>query len=415
MTEDTGCLGGQLPAAWWRDPEIIQRELAAHGTLRDAARAHGINPSTVSSSWSKLSLPSLPRGPRAAAVAAAVGEPVSEVETLRARNRELEQALRKTRVGEIQAERLLDTIRTSIRAVEPRFKPPKIRSSRVDEEEAALLFSDTHASEVVRAEETLGMNAYDWDVMLDRMTRLQASMLSHLTHFSAPVRTLHLWCLGDMLSGDIHEELAKTNDRPGAQAAVDFGHELARFIEALVPHFEKIKVAGVPGNHPRATKKPSAKEAHNNGDWIAYKVCEALMGRHPSVSFQFPKAAYATVTVAERWRVLLMHGDGIRSSMPGVPWGGVVRRITVLEQQFAAAKQPIDYVCLGHFHTANALDGVGVETFLNGNVKGLDEYSLKQFGSGRRPAQRLITFHRKHGVTGMRWLNLTDHEPAAAA
>ncbi len=344
------------------------------------------------------------------------GEAVSETEMLRARNRELEKAVRQARTGEVETERLVSAIGDAVKAADPRYRPLAARKVKdAGEEEAALLFSDTHASEVVKAEQTLGMNVYGWDEMLERMARLQASMLSHLGHFSSPVRTLHLWCLGDMLSGDVHDELTATNDRPGAQAAVDFGHELARFIEELVPHFERIKVAGVPGNHPRASKKPSAKDAHNNGDWIAYKVAETRLAGYPSVSCNFPHAAYATVTVADRWRVLLMHGDGIRSSMPGVPWGGVVRRVTTLEQQFSAAKQPIDYVCLGHFHTANALDGVGVEVFLNGSVKGLDEYSLKQFGSGRRPAQRLLTFHPKRGVTGMRWLNLVDHLPASLA
>lgn len=101
--------------------------------------------------------------------------------------------------------------------------------------------------------------------------------------------------------------------------------------------------------------------------------------------------------------------------MPGVPWGGVVRRITVLEQQFAAAKQPIDYVCLGHFHALNTLEGVGARTLMNGSVKGLDEYSMKQFGSGRSPSQLLATFHEKRGLTGTRIIDLIDKQPAQVA
>jgi transposase-like protein len=399
---------------FYRDRDRLLAEVERHGSVANAARAHGFSPNTVQRAWSNTHrLPRLPPGPRPkVSVPDDPSEEVSQEEILRARVVELERALRQTRTGDVHQARLIEAITSAVKVAAPRFKPAARRRAKGDEEEAALLLSDTHASEVVKAEQTLGMNAYDWDVMLHRLARLQTSMLSHLAHFSAPVRRLHLWCLGDMLSGDIHEELSATNDRPGAQAAVDFGHELARFVEELVPEFEEIVIAGVPGNHPRATKKQQAKDAHNNGDWVAYKVAEALLAKYPSVACSFPPASYAVAAVAERWRVLLMHGDGIRSTMPGVPWGGVVRRVTVLEQQFAAAKQPLDYVCMGHFHTANALDGVGIETFLNGSVKGLDEYSLKAFGSGRRPQQRLLTFHPKHGVTGMRWLNLTDHEPA---
>ena len=108
-----------------------------------------------------------------------------------------------------------------------------------------------------------------------------------------------------------------------------------------------------------------------------------------------------------------MHGDGIRSTMPGVPWGGVVRRVTVLESQFTAARQPLDYIALGHFHTQNALDGVATKTFTNGSVKGADEYSLKQFGSGRPAAQSLLSFHPKRGWTGNYAVELQSRQPGS--
>lgn len=38
VAEDTGCLGDQLPERWYRDPDLLQRERAAHGTLRVSTR-----------------------------------------------------------------------------------------------------------------------------------------------------------------------------------------------------------------------------------------------------------------------------------------------------------------------------------------------------------------------------------------
>jgi len=76
---------------------------------------------------------------------------------------------------------------------------------------------------------------------------------------------------------------------------------------------------------------------------------------------------------------------------------------------------PIDYFCLGHFHAANALDGIGSKVFMNGSLKGVDEFSLKQFGSGHHPSQLLLTFHEKYGVTGTQYLDLEDVEPAGLA
>ena len=346
-----------------------------------------------------------------------LGEGVSREAMLEQEVAELRRSQRRLHQGSVMEERILARLEDGISAAKPRYSPLAIPKSqrKTDQHEFVLLFSDTHASEVVSHEETLGMNEYDWDIMLGRMARMQRSVLSYQAHRPYPVKKLNVFMLGDMLSGDIHHELAVTNDRSTEEAAVQFGLDSATWLEEFIPHFPEIHVAGVPGNHPRKTQKPQSKQAFNNGDWTSYNVAQTYLRQNPSITWNIARAAYATAIVAERWRMLLMHGDGIRSTMPGVPWGGVVRRVTTLEQQFAKARQPLDYVALGHFHTANALDGVGVKTFLNGSVKGLDEYSLKQFGSGRPPSQLLLTFHPKQGVTDVSYIDLVDPAPMAVA
>lgn len=424
MSAVTDCLGDRLPDRWWRmkgpcpcgaDHLIIQHEYAVHGSNAAAARAHGTAAENVTAAWSGVHhLPRLKTG-YAAKERRKVGEPVDETETLRARVRELEGHLKKVREGEVAEERVVQRLEAAIekgglvRTSFTRVAKPRKEADT----ELALLLSDTHASEVVRLEETEGMNAYDWTTMTDRLRRLVQGVLSHREHHADPITRLHVWALGDMLSGDIHDELAITNDRPTAEAVVDFAVVFADLLEELAGHFEHIEVRGVPGNHPRASKKPAAKQAHNNADWLTYRMTEALLAKHPRIQFKFKRGGYQVTEVADRWRVLLMHGDGIRTTMPGVPWGGVVRRITTLEQQFSKAKQPLDYCVLGHFHTANQLDGVGARTFLNGSVKGLDEWSLKQFGSGRDASQLLLAFSRRRGWTGTYPIDLQDAVPAS--
>lgn len=402
-------------------PDELVGLVREHGGLVAVARHLGIARTTLDSHVREMGLRErcleAAREHRGASVVRpAVGETVSELEILRQRNQELERQARRVREGEVADERIVQRLEEALGHLKPhRFKPAKRRSRQQAPHEMALLFSDTHAYEVVNPSETLGMNEYNREILLRRMERLQAGVLSYLDHRPYPVSKLHVWMLGDMLSGDIHDELAQTNELPHEEATVQFALDCAEWLEGFVPHFEHISVAGVPGNHPRRAKKPTAKMAHNNSDWTAYQMMQVYHRGNPAFSWQLPKAAFCVVDVAERWKTLLMHGDGIRSTMPGVPWGGVVRRITTLEQQFAKAKQPIDYVCLGHFHTANALDGVGVKTFMNGSVKGLDEYSMKQFGSGRAPSQVLLTFHRDHGVSDVSYLDLEDVQPASIA
>jgi hypothetical protein len=173
-----------------------------------------------------------------------------------------------------------------------------------------------------------------------------------------------------------------------------------------------MNVAGVPGNHPRASKKPSAKLAHNNGDWLSYKMIEALLRNDPNYRFDFQRGGMNTQTVADRYRMLLMHGDGIRSSMPGVPWGGVTRRIISLEAQMTKARKPLDYVAMGHWHSPQSLSGIQSRTWINSSVKGPDEYSIKQFGQGHDASQTLLLFHPGRGHTGTFPLDLVEGQPA---
>lgn len=410
-------------APWYRDKAALQSAVDAAGSWAELSRQTGVPRSTLTDSAHALGVRLAVRRPAAPEIKPA--EPVDEV--LKRENRQLKAQVKKLAEGEHDAERVVRRLEKAVAELGPQFGPIDFKPTRAGSDRTAqdlvLLFSDTHASEVVSLEETRGINEYDWDVMLRRMARISEGVLSHAQHYTFKIRRFHVHLLGDMLSGDIHDELAITNDRPTAEAVVQFAYDTAVWLrdlvekmidaEVLIQAEPAVVLAGVPGNHPRASKKPQAKQAHNNADWLYYKLLQALLEWDPLFAFDFPRGSYNVQWICDRYRALLMHGDGIRTTMPGVPWGGVIRRITTLEQQFSKARQPLDYVELGHFHTRNALDGVQAEAFLNGSVKGADEWSLKQFGHGQDAKQLLLSFHPEWGNTGAYPLNLQPKLPAS--
>lgn len=307
----------------------------------------------------------------------------------------------------------MQAITTHARTLEPSPRPrprakPKARGR--DEQTLVALLSDLHAGEVVRAERTLGAGGFDWPIMLARLDRYVESILSHREHFAAPIRRLVMPWLGDFTTGEIHEELAITNDRNGAEIVAQLGYDLAeRVVLPLAAEFDEVEIDCIPGNHGRLSKKPQPKRPTFSGDWLAYRFAEAVTRRQQNVRWSIPDAGYSTRLVYG-WRCLLLHGDGIRSSMPGVPWGGVSRRSASLQEQSLAVGRPFDYLFCGHFHTANALDGVTAEVVMNGAVKGVDEYSLSAFGGGRGAKQRLLAMHPDHGITATFWIDLEERE-----
>lgn len=330
-----------------------------------------------------------------------VDEEISEEETLQQRIDELEKAARKRRKRDVFEQRVVDALAGAVETRKPVYSPRPIPKSKRngDKHEFVLLWSDLHAGEIVSKEETNGVNEYDWEIMLRRHDRLREALFSYQDNRSFPVEHLRIFALGDMLSGDIHDELVETNEVPLAEATVQLGLDGAEWIESLTERFQKISFAGVVGNHPRAKRKPQAKRQFDNADWIAYHTMRLRLRENKRIAFEVPKAGMWPVMVARNWRVLLWHGDGIRSTMPGVPWGGVMRRAAALQNQYTAIGQPIDCFTVGHFHQGAAVEGSAGDIILNGSVKGPDEYSIKQFGGGRPPRQTLLTFHPKQGLT----------------
>jgi hypothetical protein len=332
-------------------------------------------------------------------------EEVSETEMLQQRVKELEKQVRKDRKNQVYDERVAQAVESAIQKAEPKYSPKAIPKAKKKgtQHEFVLDWSDLHAGEVVSREETGGMNEYNWEIMLERHDKLRRALFSFQDNRPFPVKKLYIFALGDMLSGNIHAELEATNEIPLAEATVQLGIDGAEWIESLLEQFEEIEVHGVVGNHPRAHKKPWAKQGYDNADWTAYHVMSQILKKNKRITFEIPKANQHRVIVAGRWSNLLWHGDGVRSSMPGVPWGGIMRRVGALRHQYATAGQPIDYFHNGHFHTANAVEQGRI--IVNGSVKGVDEYSLKAFGGGQPPVQVLSTFHPTKGLTDVSFLD----------
>ena len=335
---------------------------------------------------------------------------VSEEEVLRQRVKELEGRVRRDRKEHVYEERVTAAVEKSLYRAKPKYKPakPSGKKSSKTQHEFVLLLSDLHAGEVVSYEETGGINSYDWDIMLSRMEKLRKGLVSYQENRPYPVSKLRIMALGDQLSGNIHEELETTNEVPMAEAIVQLGADLSEWVESMTEIFPEVTFDGVVGNHPRAHKKPWAKQGYDNADWTVYKIMETTLRRNDRITFNIPKASQHRVTVAENWPVLIFHGDGIRSTMPGVPWGGVVRRVTSLAAQYQASKKPVKCYFLGHFHQPNWVQSNAGWIGMNGSIKGPDEYSMKQFGGGSPAAQSLVTFHPERGPTDYSVIDLTD-------
>jgi len=97
-------------------------------------------------------------------------------------------------------------------------KPMKSRSKK-SQATPVICANDWHAEEKVDAESVNGLNKFDLSVCEARLARLWERSVYLIDFFRsvADIRDAVLWAGGDMISGDIHEELAESNQLgPGA-------------------------------------------------------------------------------------------------------------------------------------------------------------------------------------------------------
>lgn len=324
-----------------------------------------------------------------------VAQPVAngkpdEVELLRHEVKQLRSSANKHRAIDVQAEALLQEIRSTVTPAAPVYEPPEAAEGDGHPHVHVLLLSDFHLGEVVQSEAVNGLNEFNYEILLERMGRIQQALRSFQNARPYPIDELVIGWLGDMNGGANHHELAVTNEFSVAEQCILTGDLLGQWTEPLVEDYPKITIVGVAGNHPRVELKPASKQVFNNFDWLSYKRAEQYLANYSTIECHFPMSGYHVHEVAGR-NMLFFHGDGIRSTMPGVPWGGVMRRVNELKKSYTEQGTLLSYFALGHFHQANVVQG---SIFMNGSVKGLDEYSLKQFGAGERPTQLLLTFDR---------------------
>lgn len=349
------------------------------------------------------------RGRVKAAFVAERDEVVSRTDLLEEEVRELRLALNRQRRESVGEERVLQAIELAMAQVP---KVSRRRSAAVPKREpgrphhrALVALSDFHGGEVVDRDVVQGLNEFDWQILEDRCQEVIQSLLSHQRR-SPDLTGLDICFVGDLCSGANHLELEVSNEFPLAEQAVKIGLLMGQIVEQLAPHYRNVRVVSVEGNHPRLGKAPQAKSPQNNMDWVAAQFAKQYVRDVPNVEFTVGRGA--VIHQIAGLNMYVFHGDGIRSSMPGVPWGGVMRRVNQLQ---ATLPQHIDHWLLGHFHQAN-LVGAG-RIIGNGALKGADEWCFKNLGVGDPPAQWLLTFDEKRSrLTDARLITPTAGVPA---
>jgi hypothetical protein len=273
-----------------------------------------------------------------------------------------------------------------------------------------LFLSDWHWGEVVRPEMVDGANEYNLEIASKRfkMTIERAIDLckNHMVKPKYPGIVVPLG--GDMISGDIHEELKTTNDGATMSHVFDLFDHLVWGLDKLADTFGKVFVPCAYGNHGRNTEKPIYKEpAETNFDWLIYNMLERHFQRDKRFTFMVP-IGFDSYYKIYGTHYVLTHGDRLGAKggkgVVGVV-APIVRGANNIKANYAAKGKQVDYVIMGHWHQYMTPGGV----IVNGAGKGFDEFAQGHRFEVELPTQALWFTHPKHGITCHWPIFLADH------
>jgi hypothetical protein len=278
----------------------------------------------------------------------------------------------------------------------PKYAYPKSQSKTSSLIVPALDLSDWHIGEVIRPDEVEGFNRYNWAIAQEGLFGIIEDFLKwvEVKRKWYRIEQCAIFCKGDYVSGDIHDELKVTNEFPLPVQTANAGSLMGEAFKIVSSHFGNVMAIECGAdNHGRLQKKPQAKQkASNSMSYLVHHIANAAAAKcnnfHP-VMTEGMKICHAV----NGKKFLVEHGDTIKSHM-GFPWYSLARSIGREALRRMNTSKGFDFYSIAHFHTPNLIEG---KTIVNGSLSGTTEFD-HSCGRHAKPCQVAFLIHPQHGI-----------------
>lgn len=262
-----------------------------------------------------------------------------------------------------------------------------------------LYISDTHVGEVVRSEEVNGLNQYNPHIFQARLKRLIEATLKIVPRWASDCRLQGIVVAlnGDLISGDIHDELRRTNALSSNDQVLLCAAEFAAAFRLLANAFGKVWVVVTPGNHGRSTEKTHAKRtAALSYDSLIGQIIKQHFSSDPRIVVHIAPGRDAVYPILGH-TVFQSHGDALGAgggqgfAGPGLP---IIRGSKKVEYVGMVVDQRYEIILTAHYHSSMNIGRV----FANGSMIGWNEFALSIRATPEPPQQWLMLVTERWGV-----------------
>lgn len=278
----------------------------------------------------------------------------------------------------------------------------KTKSTKDDHGTLLAMLSDTHYGEIVRPQEMGGHNKYDLAIAEQRTERFFRRTVVLARNYLAGVKYdgIYLALNGDIVSGDIHDELTETNEASTYETILWAVPRLASGIEMWAKEFGRVHVVSAPGNHGRNNLKPRYKKrSANNADTLIARLVARQFASDDRVTFDIPESNDVSFAIYGS-RFVMEHGDELvtfNGSAEIGALGPLVRGTNRKQTAHTAQGQPFNYALWAHIHQLKQVPASGFIS--NGSLKGYDEYAKGRIFRPERAQQSLVVVTPAFGIT----------------
>jgi Calcineurin-like phosphoesterase len=322
----------------------------------------------------------------------------------------------------LKAENAVDRLVSNISELAPRSYSPSpaaktgARKRSGHPQAALLMLSDTHIGKQVSPDQTLTFGSYDFDTFMARLKYLEDSIISIVqNHVNTAVPELVVAMLGDMLDGTLTHSNEVGQVDPVFNQYYCGAHALAQFLRNLAPHFPKIRIYDVVGNHTRYQNqhRMPTKNRYSNFDKFLYALVRELVRDIPKIEWTLDAQPYQIFEV-QGFTFFGAHGDTMRGGdktlgVPNHAFGRLVSTATQLMNKYNR-KAP-NYYLVGHLHRDIVLPHATGSILVNGGFPGVDEFGLGEMFTPADPSQKFFFIHPQYGKTATYDISLKFAEP----
>lgn len=312
-----------------------------------------------------------------------------------------ETAMRQRDKAQMTAERHAQIVRQTVEMtlaeleIQPVKKPQPDKRAK-GKEVAVPVLSDWQLAKITRT--------YNSKVCEQRIERFAEKVikLTKIQRSDHPVETAHVWCLGDLIEGELifPGQSYLIDSSLYKQLIVDGPRIYANFLRAMLSEFQSVHVTVVPGNHGRFGGRQH-KDYHpdTNADRMLAGVTQQILRAEKRLTWNIAEdmldGGWYAIDDIGGYRTMLFHGDQIQG---GLTTENGIRKL-VQSWKAGSIDGGFNDAFLGHFHVIKRFTFNDCAVRVAGSPESDNAYAVKGFGSKSRPSQHLQFVKPGWGVT----------------